>query len=63
MYIVQIFHGRNYDRMTLHSKERVLWALKAGVRKQVDKIIIDKGDQRATYRRNKGYSPVLTPQK
>ena len=65
MYVVQIFKGRDYDRLVLHSKERADWVVKAAIAKRVDRIKVERGGNIAQYRRTRQYVPdvVLAPQK
>jgi len=65
MYVVQIFKGRQYDRMVLYHADRANLALRMAIGAKADRIKIEKDGNIAQYRRTRQYVPdvVLAPQK
>ena len=54
-YVVQVFDGLDDDEFPVIGKENVMWCVKQGIKRGVERIQVQQGEHRALFARITGY--------
>ena len=54
-YVVQVFDGLSMDEFPVVGKENVMWVVKQGIKRGIERITVQQGKHIALYARRVGY--------